>query len=117
MGEQVRACVGNQAGCRALSQHRGRGEEQDQTCQGSLLGISKHISHRRSQLHELVPIEQRLYRPCSCILPDAGAMWGSWGAEHELPSRAGALRGEVQVMEIEMQILLLSREKAPINQE
>lgn len=39
------------------------------------------------------------------------------GAEHELPSRARALRGEVQVMEIEMQILLLSGEKAPINQE
>lgn len=45
-------------------------------------------------------------------------MWGSWGeAEYKLPSRAGVLRGEEQVMEIEMQILLLSVEKAPINQE
>ena len=82
------------------------------------MGISKQISHWRSHQCEPVPIEQCLYHHYSCVLPYAGAMWGSWGeAEHELSSRAGALRGEVQVMEIEMQILLLSGEKAPINQE
>lgn len=98
---------------------RGRtGEKQDQTCQGPSLGISKQISHQRFHWRELVPTGQCLYNPYSCILPSASAMWGSWGeAEHELPSRAGALRGEVQVMEIEMQILLQSGEKAPINQE
>jgi len=36
---------------------------------------------------------------------------------HKLPPRAGAMWGEVRVMEIEMQILLLYAEKAPINQE
>lgn len=67
----------------------------------------------------LFPQSKCVYNPYSRILPDAGAMWGSCGveAELELPSRAGALRGEEQVMEIEMQILLQSGEKAPINQE
>lgn len=37
--------------------------------------------------------------------------------EYKIPSRAGVLGGEKQVMEIEMQILFLSVEKAPINQE
>lgn len=37
--------------------------------------------------------------------------------EYKIPSRAGVLGGEKQVMEIEMQILFLNVEKAPINQE
>lgn len=89
------------AGHRAVAfppppQHEVRGEKQDQMCQGSSLGITKHIPHWRSQQHELVPIEQCLYHSYSLILPDAGAMWGSWAeAEQELLFRPGVLWGEV----------------------
>lgn len=121
IGKQGGTHVGTQArhGAAAFPLHHSsmkeRGEKQDQMCQSLLLGTHKDLAGDLSST-SLFPWSITC-STCSCLLPDAGAAWGNWGkVGHELPPRAAVLWGEVQVMEIEMQILL-SGEKAPINQE